>query len=205
MHLIYAGAEVTIIAAAGDDGEYGLPGVGKRPHFRQPVAKVENKSIVSTLGHPIQDIESSKWSTRGWTYQEAVLSKRRLAFTDHQVYFECNEMNTYESFSAPLNVLHGKDKSEFHAFLRPHVFHDTTSGGWGPDSNAFLSDKPALSHFTAHVENFSGRQLRYESDILKAFTGIAQALKIHQEDTPVVHLWGLPFELIYKLERIRDR
>jgi hypothetical protein len=68
MHLIYEGAEVTIIAAAGEDGDYGLPGVGERLRSQQPVAKVQKKSIVSTLRHPIKDIERSTWSTRGWTH-----------------------------------------------------------------------------------------------------------------------------------------
>ncbi|KAG1750039.1 heterokaryon incompatibility protein-domain-containing protein [Suillus paluster] len=31
----------------------------------------------------------SAWSTRGWTYQELMLSRRRIYFTGQQVYFEC--------------------------------------------------------------------------------------------------------------------
>jgi hypothetical protein len=196
MNLIYAGAHATIVAAAGKGEDYGLPGVGKRPRFQQPMAKVQANCIVSTLGHPIHAINNSKWSTRGWTYQEAVLSRRRLVFTDHQVYFECNKMNTYESFSAPLDLLHSQDKSDFHSFLRPHVF-DTALGGWGPDSSSFLSDSSTLSLFAAHVENFSARELSYESDTLNAFTGIAQTLKLGLVNNPVFHLWGIPFELLY--------
>jgi hypothetical protein len=35
------------------------------------------------MAHP-HHIASPKWSTRGWTYQEAVLSRRRLVFTEGQ-------------------------------------------------------------------------------------------------------------------------
>ena len=119
MNLIYTGAELYIVAAAGDDGAYGLPGVASRSRRPQPFAKVQAATLVSTLGHPHCSISTSKWASRGWTYQEAVLSRRKLVFTDHQAYFKCNVMNSYESFSAPLDVLHHTNRSAFHFFLRP--------------------------------------------------------------------------------------
>jgi hypothetical protein len=30
----------------------------------------------------------SQWNTRGWTYQEALLSRRRLVFSDTNTYFQ---------------------------------------------------------------------------------------------------------------------
>jgi hypothetical protein len=93
-----------------------------------------------------------------------------------------------------LDVLHSKDKSDFHSFLRLQVF-DTALGGWGPDSYSFLTDSSAISLFAAHVGIFSARQLSYESDTLNAFTGIAQSLKLGLEDNQVFHLWGIPFVL----------
>lgn len=94
--LIYANAEFTIIAAAGVDPSYGLPGVEHVSQNTQPSAKVGKHLLVSTLPDPTNLVRGSKWVTRGWTYQEAILSHRRLFFTDHQVYFECDAMRCKE-------------------------------------------------------------------------------------------------------------
>ena len=40
-----------------------------------------------TLFYPL---ESSRWSTRAWTYEEGLLSRRILYFTEDQVYFQCS-------------------------------------------------------------------------------------------------------------------
>ncbi|PVH80605.1 HET-domain-containing protein [Cadophora sp. DSE1049] len=177
MNLIYTGAAVTIIAAAGDDGAHGLPGVANRSRHPQPSAK------------------------------EAVLSRRKLVFTDHQAYFECNVMNSYESFSAPLDALHHADRKTFHTCLRPErVLSRKMMGGWGPDPRSFYSDYFAMELFKAHVKSFTARSLSYDSDILNAFTGIAQALRIKYKDEMVFHFWGVPFELrkFYDCETVED-
>jgi hypothetical protein len=31
------------------------------------------------------------WSSRGWNFQEGTLSRRRLVFTEAQLYFQCND------------------------------------------------------------------------------------------------------------------
>ena len=82
MHLIYRGAYATIFAAAGEDQGYGLAGVGNISRINQPIVHTLARTLISTLAHPIHSVESSMWSSRGWTYQEAVFSKRRLFFTE---------------------------------------------------------------------------------------------------------------------------
>ncbi|OCL09471.1 HET-domain-containing protein, partial [Glonium stellatum] len=96
MDLIYNHAHMTIIAAAGNDPSFGLPGVGSRFRSPQPSANVKGNVLVSTLPDPQDMIKRSKWMERAWVYQEALFSIRRLIFTEHQVYFECNNMHCYE-------------------------------------------------------------------------------------------------------------
>ncbi|KAK9418637.1 putative HET-domain-containing protein [Seiridium unicorne] len=122
MDSIYARADVTIIAAAGEDQEYGLPGVGSTVRVAQPEAQVEDLQLISTMGDPRNAIEDAKWSTRGWTYQEAVLSWRRVVFTDTVVYFECNQMNCCETVQLSLDMLHRHDKTAFMGFMRSGFF-----------------------------------------------------------------------------------
>jgi hypothetical protein len=88
MHVIYLQADLTIFAASGADANSGLPGVNKISREHGMIAEWESCQLFS----PCQDmkvlVEDSVWNTRAWTYQEAVFSRRRLYFTQEQVFFE---------------------------------------------------------------------------------------------------------------------
>ncbi|KAF2812186.1 HET-domain-containing protein, partial [Mytilinidion resinicola] len=93
MDLIYQGAFATIIALDGTDANSGLSGMGpKASRVPQVVAKFGSCQVASRCPSLGQQLESSPWMRRGWTYQEMVLSQRRIVFTQHQVYFRCDEM-----------------------------------------------------------------------------------------------------------------
>ncbi|KUJ08268.1 HET-domain-containing protein, partial [Mollisia scopiformis] len=97
MDRIYRGAVATIIAVAGNNADHGLPGVGDTFREQQPVAICQDFTLMSTMTHPHSSITSSSWNSRAWTFQESVLSRRRLVFTENQIYFECDVMNCVES------------------------------------------------------------------------------------------------------------
>jgi Heterokaryon incompatibility protein (HET) len=86
MDVIYRDACLTIIVASGEPGCHSLPGFS-RPRVHQPQVSIGEGLYVSPMPDPLWVIRNSCWATRGWTYQEALLSRRRLVFTDHQVYF----------------------------------------------------------------------------------------------------------------------
>src|ERR1700722_2901689 len=119
MNLIYEGAEITIINASGVNAQSGLPGVQNELRPLQPKARIGNTVLVSTLQSPRELINNSEWSTRGWTYQEGVLSRRRLIFTSEQVYFECAAMVVWETVFIPLVPFHTKSKRNFRSVLKP--------------------------------------------------------------------------------------
>lgn len=83
MNAVYASAQVTIVAAAGEDSAFGLPVVSCA--LQQPCASVQGHSLAVVPREPAESIKGSVWWTRGWTFQEGVLSRRRLVFTDHEV------------------------------------------------------------------------------------------------------------------------
>ena len=67
MDLIYEGAFLTIIAAAGQNADYGLPGAGIRSRSPQPKVVIGGKTLISTLRDPRDIIAESEWFTYGWT------------------------------------------------------------------------------------------------------------------------------------------
>jgi hypothetical protein len=113
MDLVYNRAQATIIAVAGDEAGFGLPGVSNRLRAPSVSATIGNSLYMSVPPDPAHEIQGSKWNSRGWTHQEAVLSKRRLIFCEDQVYFECSSMHCYESMDMPLMALHTRNQLRF--------------------------------------------------------------------------------------------
>lgn len=179
MDRIYARSAITIVAAAGDDEGYGLPGVGlreRKPELRISAASMHTKDRPSRqlilYQRPKDDINISTWSIRGWTYQEALLSRRRLVFTDNQVFFQCQKM-IYEEFQL--------------SSRRPR--NDKTSDFAFPSPAAFFKRITVWKR----IDEFLKRKLTFDRDALDAISGI---LNMYQsastQNSGVAFLWGLP-------------
>ncbi|KAL7955733.1 heterokaryon incompatibility protein domain-containing protein [Trichoderma compactum] len=172
MAWIYERAEVTIIAASGVDAHHGLPGVESTSRTTQPKIELGNMTLVHTLADPQVLLQDSKWWTRGWTYQEGVLSRRRLVFLEDQVYWECRSMVAHETVRFPLLSTHTKNKLCMVPSMRGGLL-----GGKAEKYSPFLTKgndvKAKCAELAQHISNFTRRDLRYETDILSAFEGIS--------------------------------
>lgn len=189
MDKIYSGASTTLVAAAGLDADFGLPGVGKTSRMPQSFAIVRGQLLASTMRSPEILTSHSKWATRAWTYQEAVLSTRRLVFTEEQVYFECSCMHCCESVVDPLNlpINQIQNNEEFRSQMRIGYSGSYAGVGQNPDQEESLK---VISQIRDHVKCFTARQLSYESDSLHAFLGILN--QYGKGSAPINHCWGLP-------------
>ncbi|KAM5343518.1 hypothetical protein ACJ41O_012055 [Fusarium nematophilum] len=159
MDSIYHNAELTIIAAAGQDPNYGLPSVGIRPRRPQQTAIVGQIESLSNMRHPHNAVKISKWSRRTWTFQEGVLSRRRLVFTDDQVYFEYSAMNCCEAISSSLDKLHTGDKSRFRQVIRAGTFGRNEINKFGLINEAALTPNRAFVRFLGMIEKYSTGEL----------------------------------------------
>ncbi|KAE9372755.1 hypothetical protein N431DRAFT_536716, partial [Stipitochalara longipes BDJ] len=177
MDLIYANARLTIIAAAGDGPDYGLLGVSGTPRKPQPGLKVGSFFMASILPLPRWVIERSNWASREWTYQEGLSSKRRLIFTDHQIFYECNGMHCAEALVLPLDKLHVKSKRSFKACIPRAAFPHKTPGM-----------KPW--EFMFYVAEFNKRSLTYPDDALNAMQGIFNSFSNGKR--PLYQFIGVP-------------
>ena len=159
MDKVYEAAQVTIIAAAGSDPTYGLPGVSTRPRTPQQIIPVGTRRLVRTLVNPAQHIKAARWSTRGWTYQEGHLSLRRLVFTDAQVYFQCKAAGP-EQQATVCETLDAR-------VLKKHLRHA------GPGT-ALYAPKPCFRENAPWhgIDEFAARTLGWPRDVLNAMLGI---------------------------------
>jgi hypothetical protein len=178
MNRVYQNSVLTIIAAAGSDSSYGLPGVSRHrksiPHVRV------GDYTLSSIPHSIKlELDESTWATRGWTYQEGLLSTRRLIFTDNQVYYECQSDCLIEG-----NMEMPSSRSK-----------DLISGDLiRNESRVFAADRTGSRDFDINyrIEEYSKRLLTNEEDILNAFLGI---FELFHQRYDIQHLWGLPYPI----------
>jgi hypothetical protein len=170
MDEIYTKAQLTIVAAAGNDSHYGLPGVGSRSRIDGRHVRIGNTKLVQLL-RPGSDFEKSPWWNRAWTYQEGVLSKRKLVFTDHQVFYVCNEKQSAESLYTNTQ---DPDLADEKWFSDPRSF-----------SEMMLPTGPRP--YVSYLGDISRRALSRSSDALNACLGVLKA-------TNTAHVWGIPID-----------
>ncbi|KAK1717648.1 heterokaryon incompatibility protein-domain-containing protein [Colletotrichum lupini] len=147
MNLIYARSCITIVAAAGQCPDYGLPGVGKTLRKVLDTFQIGPHTIrrmPTGTKWVVQQIQHSKWNTRAWTCQEAALSTRRLYFTDHFALLENG--NQGESYIEGL----------------PNQLCPKNGTAW--DGMNALGSIP-------HAGSYATRELSFEADVFRAFQG----------------------------------
>lgn len=186
MDRIYAGAEATIIAAAGGSPDHDLPGISKRTSYQQGCSIINGQLHAVIPPDPALEIKASKWNSRAWTYQETILSKRRIIFCERQVYFECSGMHCYEAIQAPLHLLHSSLASCFSEWNEPGLF---------PVSK----HRHALDQLFHHLALYTSRDLSFTGDILNGMLGIfsafrqqAVAAKSRRSSRRVLQIAGIP-------------
>ncbi|KAJ6444973.1 tol protein [Purpureocillium lavendulum] len=203
---IFEGATLTIIAAHGHDATQGLPGVGPTPRAAQPKYRFADSGIalVSSLQDPRLAIEASTWYTRGWTYQEGLLARRRLVFTKQQMYWECGGMVCPETLVMPLNLYHDARERRMADFVRPGLFNGVSymDGSWeswkrlpAQGDAGVEGEASTLSIFREsdrHVVSYTKRRLTYDDDSLSAFLGISRRLERTMGKGKLGNLLGIP-------------
>ena len=93
MDAIFSRALLTICVLQSQSMFSGIPGVSQ-PHQGRHQILTETESLrymASNLTYLGDLIYSSDWSQRGWTFQEGVLSARRLCFDTSGVFLHCKE------------------------------------------------------------------------------------------------------------------
>ncbi|KAF2489231.1 heterokaryon incompatibility, partial [Lophium mytilinum] len=89
MDLVYRLAKLTIVAVASPDAHHGLSGITATRPNRQAQFEINGLRLTSIISRPWDEVDSSPWNSRGWTFQEGLFSTRCLLFTESQVILDC--------------------------------------------------------------------------------------------------------------------
>ena len=168
MELIYSRALLTLFAAGGESAHARLPGVsaGSRT-VHQDIEVIQDLHLTLPLPSLREAITQSIWDTRGWTLQELLISRRRLFFTNQQVYFECVKDVWCEDLVAESKTVRYSD----------HPMRYLGSGGGSFMRKPPMSQDPNfMSSYTTIVGRYTQRRLSYPSDILHAITALTNAM-----------------------------
>jgi len=122
------------------------------------------------------EILMSTWNTRGWTYQEAALAKRRLVFTRSFIYFQGSSSEARSSWPWIF-------RSGVLAEVYPPIFADVPQ----QESESWVRNAQLMA---THAQGYVGRRLTFLTDGYNAFRGIQSALQ--RAFPSMVCFYGLP-------------
>jgi hypothetical protein len=190
MDLVYGNAHLTICAADGEGASTGLQGITPSlwmtPEKRDTPQHIAEcapnvRLMVSHLAETY--IERSKWNTRGWTFQERLLSKRCLIFIEKRVYFQCRSTAMSEDI-----IAEQKDAGWSIGLVQAplQMLNDLKTRNFWVYANC--------------VSLYTSRTLGRQKDILAAFNGMSNLIG-NEMRAPLV--FGLPsayFDLAFLWE-----
>ena len=185
MDMIYSSATLTLVAVAGKDSKAGLPGVNSaRPRTIQVRETIGGRTFFTVPPTSTQERNSSLWSTRAWTLQEELLSRRYLFFSDTHVEFIYGSSRVPESLDTKTLSDWGSlvPDSLNQLFLRrdEKTLSDVDDGDRGLSMNLFWGI----------IINYTSRRMTNDGDSLNAILGLLSVWERMALSSPCV--WGLP-------------
>ncbi|KAF4997444.1 hypothetical protein FGRMN_3808 [Fusarium graminum] len=179
MHEIYREADLAIISAAGDGPHYGLPGIST-PRTKVPLVDVPvgPRRMVSTGTSAQGAIRGSVWASRAWIYQEGLVSRRKLIFSDQQIYLHCMELEFRETIVQDYSLLTQSDNEDLVTPFQCRILH-------------LIPQKNGLQSVYWLIQDFAQRKITFLSDTLNALVDV---LNFFKEAFPsqFCHIWGQP-------------
>ncbi|KAK5662109.1 hypothetical protein OQA88_8014 [Cercophora sp. LCS_1] len=177
---VYESADIVVVAAAGQDAEVGLPGLygsRRRPQLQQ-AETIGGVEFITTQPDIQEVLRWSVWNSRGWTFQESILSNRALIFTEGLVYWSC-QVETW--------------REDLNSDSAPGAIIPTDSSSlWGTGlAESGRKHKCRTLMYCEHVEPFTWRNFKDQSDVLWAFMGVLRKLG---PKFPKGYIWGLPYD-----------
>ncbi|KAK5632859.1 hypothetical protein RRF57_008573 [Xylaria bambusicola] len=170
---IFEGAYLTIVAANGWDADHGLRGI-------RGVTEPRNvTSLLITRPEYSEYVDRTRtvWYSRGWTFQEMMLSPRKLLFLYQFVLWECSGTVWYE-WKGDI----GNSPSSSSPTMAPFV------------GRRSLEAEP-LEQYLDSVRQYNARELTFPEDGLNAFLGITTRFTVCFPDG---FLWALPIKMFDK-------
>lgn len=185
MASIYANSYFTITAADGADADSGLQGISVPRKFTQPPVLELDPHCHMRPGPETEEARYfTPWHNRGWTFQERLLSTKSLVFFRGSVLWQCKTSIWAEGVAGePDGTVPDDTWQKENKRPAPQAF----------DRRFMLQlesfSKPNFPQYESLVRQYCRRKLSYQSDGIRAFSGILDVLSQTYEGG---FLHGLP-------------
>lgn len=209
MHAIYERSYATIITLAAQDVYSRIPGIGSGREFPQ-YEVVKGKRLWYNTNPGLGALMAeSRWTSRAWTFQEHLLSRRRIFVSENEFLVECAEGIASEFGAHGMNLSLDHNLEYMH-LPRPIKLGRMQIRGNNTMVNSSKDLAPTLASvqeslvewdticeefplYAYHVEQYSVRMLTNPEDVLNAFTGLMSAWSRLQNWT---FFEGLPLQAL---------
>lgn len=205
MNSVYENADLTLVALSGVDADAGLAGISPRGPDTDNCGRQHlfheidgTCSIGTGRISLIEQMQCSHWNTRGWTYQEQLLSPRKLYFTSGEVFYECGSRTLREGYAFETLGSYARSGAPWYGRnlgLDPlnDVQPENTLRSIG-DPGASASD----TEFQRIVSVYTRRNLKEPGDILHALTGVYKKFysSSDRDGLGISALQGLPMRCL---------
>lgn len=153
-------------------------------------------------------MDNSVLASRGWVFQEQLLSRANLHFGDHEVLFECMEMRACESLGSEQDYLIPWTWRGLFFKQLLQKSHSIVSQGESMSSDETIDSDGYHDKLTQHDEQvyklwhdllsqYTSRQLTKSCDRLVALSGVAQQFKrtFLKDNCYIAGLWSSRLEI----------
>jgi hypothetical protein len=183
MASIYSRAVLSLIHITATNADDPIPGVKKDSRVLRTFYTSPDVSLAVRTNSADLFIANSHYSTRGWTYQERILSPRCLYFTPEQAFLHCQESSFCEDREdeQPLGGMRDLARGS----PLNHTMLERLEG-YLPDPTARF-----FRIYRTMVEDYTQKDFTNSFDILNAFTGIMARLGFIFE---ITFKYGLPLK-----------
>lgn len=184
MDKVYASAVVTLVSAVMTMSPAGacegLPSYRANGYGRRQITSTIRDLHLAVPYESIHSLlESCRWYTRGWTYQECLLSGRVLFFTVAQVYFQCSCAVYCEDAVGEGASLKARftPTSNLWNVGRPSNTEDREFGSLRLNLQREQQGDFFRFEYARQLGEYMSRDLSFASDILNAFKGVQNVLE----------------------------
>ncbi|XTI93743.1 HET-domain-containing protein [Cenococcum geophilum] len=200
MDAVYSQAILTIVAEFSRGANTPLPGVAKGT--RCPLIVRREINGIAYVSQPDTVSPSSAVTAhggRGWTYQETVLSTRRLCISHNLVTFRCGTRQCCDVVDWKRNVpdameLGRQARDKWHSQDNLLISLEIRRQHWAATSDEPLPfDDFMFGIVGGAIEQFSQRELSYKTDAINAFSGI---ISLMERCLSITFICGIPKEYI---------
>ncbi|KAK0613689.1 heterokaryon incompatibility protein-domain-containing protein [Immersiella caudata] len=182
MDSIYGSATLTIVSDAAS-ADSGIPGISLPRGPPQAILNHGSRSYISakrTFGKSLTS--DSCWESRAWCLQEKVFSL--LVFTGHQAFYHCAATTWFED-----TIMEPREKNRITTItIAERSNHGRKDRGSAQHTAYEAHRKLFERNFLRLLEEYTKRQLSFESDAIRAFSGILSSME--SQHGPAI--WGVP-------------